>query len=143
MAVAMQCDAMLWCMCVRRNDGIMCVMHCLVVLCCAVCCESSQAAVSYEHSTLVEMLLHMGADPNLADADGDTPLHLCESAEIAQTLIAAGANPHARNAEGKTVSALSRTGVNAVCCLLALLHCACAIGIGIGVRTATGHSQRG
>lgn len=48
------------------------------------------------------MLLHMGADPNLADEDGDTPLHVCENAEIAQRLIAAGANPHARNGEGKT-----------------------------------------
>lgn len=90
----------------------MCVMHwvivCVVVVGGGVLCvwECRQAAVSYEHRTLVEMLLHMGADPNLADADGDTPLHLCESAEIAQTLIAAGANPHARNAEGKTVRAL-------------------------------------
>ncbi|KAJ1564984.1 hypothetical protein HK405_013474 [Cladochytrium tenue] len=58
------------------------------------------AAASYRHTDLVRALLARGANPNVADADGDTPLHVVETAEIAGLLVAAGADPARRNADG-------------------------------------------
>lgn len=44
-----------------------------------------------------------GANLNSRDLDGDTPLHICESSEVAEYLIANGADEHALNNEGKSV----------------------------------------
>jgi ankyrin repeat protein len=40
---------------------------------------------------------------NLADHDGDTPLHICEQPEVALFLLANGANESALNSEGLSV----------------------------------------
>lgn len=40
---------------------------------------------------------------NIRDLDGDTPLHICESPQVAEFLLANGADEHAVNAEGKSV----------------------------------------
>lgn len=57
------------------------------------------------HGNAVPLLLEAGADPNVADADGETPLHLAVragDAGLAQLLIRAGANVNARNFDGNT-----------------------------------------
>jgi ankyrin repeat protein len=53
----------------------------------------------------VKSLLERGANPNLADADGDTPLHGAAqrgNVKLLQMLLAAGANPNAKNKVGGT-----------------------------------------
>jgi hypothetical protein len=53
-------------------------------------------------SQVVKYLISIGANLNLTDEDGDTPLHACEEAAVAAILLDAGANIDARNKEGKT-----------------------------------------
>ena len=51
------------------------------------------------------MLLAAGADTNLADHDGWTPLHSCvyyELSELVPMLLKAGANPRQRDLQGDT-----------------------------------------
>ncbi|RHZ00490.1 hypothetical protein DYB31_014415, partial [Aphanomyces astaci] len=62
----------------------------------------SQAAVSYNHTELVQYLLAGGASATLSDFDSETPLHFCESVEIAQILLARGADINAKNADLRT-----------------------------------------
>jgi ankyrin repeat protein len=53
----------------------------------------------------VKSLLERGANPNLSDADGDTPLHGAAqrgNLKVLQMLLAAGADPNARNKVGGT-----------------------------------------
>ncbi len=59
--------------------------------------------MSYGHIELIQALLNTGANPNLRDEDGDTPLHVCEAPDVAELLIAHGADPTAVNAEGDTI----------------------------------------
>ena len=47
-------------------------------------------------------LISNGANVNVGDSDGDTPLHHTEHVDAAQLLIASGANPAALNSESKT-----------------------------------------
>jgi ankyrin repeat protein len=60
-------------------------------------------AACHEHRALVELLLKYGANPNLADFRGDTPLHLLSthdwsrSKEIVEMLIEHGADVDAMN----------------------------------------------
>lgn len=59
-----------------------------------------------EHLPLCFFLLYLslaGADLNNRDLDGDTPLHICESPEVAEYLLANGADEQAVNNEGKSV----------------------------------------
>jgi len=62
------------------------------------------AATSYNHIELVEFLISQGADVNIRDNEGDTPLYVAENIHIAQKLLDHGADPFVRNSEGKTVS---------------------------------------
>ena len=59
------------------------------------------AAASYGNAGVLSWLLSNGGDASLVDADGDTPLHVCEDAACGQLLVAAGADAFASNAEGK------------------------------------------
>jgi ankyrin repeat protein len=61
------------------------------------------AAVSYGHTELIQFLLSSGANPNLRDFDGDTPLHFCEDPEVAEFLLSHGADPTVVNNEGDTL----------------------------------------
>ena len=59
------------------------------------------AAASYGHAPLIAFLVSRGGNVNIQDPDGDTPLHVCEEAEVAQVLVSHGANAEAVNEEGK------------------------------------------
>jgi ankyrin repeat protein len=65
--------------------------------------HNRHAAVSYGHTELIQFLMSSGANPNLRDFDGDTPLHFCEEPEVADFLISHGADPSAVNNEGDTL----------------------------------------
>ncbi|EQC28010.1 hypothetical protein SDRG_14282 [Saprolegnia diclina VS20] len=61
-----------------------------------------QAAVSYNQTELVAYLLAQGAKVSLGDNDDETPLHFCESVEVAELLLDAGADLNVKNADGRT-----------------------------------------
>jgi cytohesin len=57
------------------------------------------------HERNVQNLLERGANPNLSDADGDTPLHGAAqrgNVKLLNMLLEAGANPNAKNKVGGT-----------------------------------------
>ncbi|KAJ2162713.1 hypothetical protein GGF46_000438 [Coemansia sp. RSA 552] len=60
------------------------------------------AAASWGHTDLLRFLLDSGADVNITDSDGDTPLHMCEDKACAELLVARGADMEKRNHEGLT-----------------------------------------
>ena len=64
-------------------------------------------AVYYNHQTVVEHLLQMGANPNIPDQDGMTPTLLACVDEVQhpclRALITAGGNLSLKNKAGKTV----------------------------------------
>ena len=53
---------------------------------------SRHAAVSYGHIELIKLLLAAGADVNIEDLDGDTPLLVCEDPEVFDYLLQNGAD---------------------------------------------------
>ena len=61
------------------------------------------AAASYGHEELIRYLISNGADVNLKDNDGDTPILLCEEPEIFLILKSFGANPTAVNDVGQGI----------------------------------------
>lgn len=60
---------------------------------------------------VVEHLLTAGADPNVRNADGDTPLHTNGDATVARRLLDAGADPNARNGMGNTPLTFAAIGL--------------------------------
>ena len=60
----------------------------------------SHAACSYGCVAVAQWLLAQGADANIRDADGDTPLFYCEDTRCADLLMSAGADVAAVNAAG-------------------------------------------
>ncbi|KAG0166354.1 hypothetical protein DFQ28_007382 [Apophysomyces sp. BC1034] len=62
------------------------------------------AAVSYSHADMINLLLSLGANVDIEDADKDTPLFVAETVEIAQLLLNNGANAHHQNEEGVTAA---------------------------------------
>lgn len=77
----------------------LCLVHLLTVHC-------SHAAASYAHIDLLSYLLSIGGDPNLTDDDGETPLYVVETIEVAKFLIDNGADPKWKNQEGLTAAEL-------------------------------------
>lgn len=66
-------------------------------------------AVDEENIKIMGLLIHYKADVNLPNQDGDTPLHLVRTADIAQKLIASNANVSALNRWNYTPLHLVRT----------------------------------
>ena len=64
------------------------------------------ATTSYNHIALLKKLvLEHGGDANIRDHDGDTPLFVAETVEVAKTLVEElHADPNHRNESGLTVS---------------------------------------
>jgi hypothetical protein len=62
------------------------------------------AAASYAHTDLLEYLISVGGDINLRDEDGDTPLFVVESVEMARWMVERGAEVGVVNEEGLSVS---------------------------------------
>ncbi|WWD15899.1 hypothetical protein CI109_100323 [Kwoniella shandongensis] len=62
------------------------------------------AAASYAHLPLLTYLLSVGGNPNIPDDDGDTPLFVVESLEVAQFLVQSGADAGWKNEEGMMAS---------------------------------------
>ncbi|ORX68591.1 ankyrin, partial [Linderina pennispora] len=60
------------------------------------------AAASWKRLELLKYLLENGGNVNIADADGDTPLHICEDKACAELLLEHGADPECKNSEGLT-----------------------------------------
>ena len=58
------------------------------------------AASSYTCIAVLEWLVKNGADVNVKDEDGDTPLHHAETQEAAAWLVANGADHQVKNVEG-------------------------------------------
>ncbi|KAF9145605.1 hypothetical protein BGX30_007940 [Mortierella sp. GBA39] len=50
------------------------------------------AAASYGHKELITYLLENSADVNIQDPEGDSPLFVCETVDIAEMLVKAGAD---------------------------------------------------
>ncbi|KAG0289187.1 hypothetical protein BGZ98_003952, partial [Dissophora globulifera] len=48
------------------------------------------AAASYGHEELIKYLLDKGANVNIQDPDGDSPLFVCETVDVAKLLVDAG-----------------------------------------------------
>ena len=65
------------------------------------------AAASYAHTDLLEYLISKGGDINLRDDDGDTPLYVVESVDMARWMIERGADWGVVNEEGMSVSLVS------------------------------------
>lgn len=61
------------------------------------------AAASYGHEELIRYLISAGANVNLKDNDGDTPILLCEEPEIFTILKSYGADPIAVNDIGQGI----------------------------------------
>ncbi|KAJ2698788.1 hypothetical protein H4R19_005569, partial [Coemansia spiralis] len=60
------------------------------------------AAASWKHLHVLQFLLDNGGDVGVVDADGDTPLHVCEDRTCAALLLERGADATKQNREGLT-----------------------------------------
>jgi uncharacterized protein len=63
------------------------------------------AAASYGRIEVIQLLLDHGADINIRDNDGDTPLYVVETIQLAQYLLERGALLDTVNEEGISVLA--------------------------------------
>ena len=66
-------------------------------------------AVHKEHHTLLQLLFDQGGNPNIKDADGDTPLHIAvpRRYKSAQILLQKGADHNISNNDGKTAKMIA------------------------------------
>jgi len=88
-------------------------------------------AVEFKDKKMVELLLEHGADPNLADNGGYTPLHLSVVSipSITTTLIEAGSNVDAQTLKGDTALHLATTNSTDMEILMVLLDAGAEIDI--------------
>lgn len=78
------------------------------------------AVLVQDESSCLKILLKNGADPNLRDASGSTPLHDCPDVEDVRLLLTHGASVHVRDLEGQTplFNAVERGNEDTVALLL-------------------------
>lgn len=62
------------------------------------------ASASWSHPSIFSYLVSKGGDPNVTDEDGETPLFVVETAEMARVVISLGGQVGWKNGEGLTVS---------------------------------------
>lgn len=62
------------------------------------------AAASWGHVDILRYLVSKGGDINITDEDGETPLFVVETVEMARLVLELGGNAEWKNAEGMTVS---------------------------------------
>jgi len=62
----------------------------------------AQYPVAIGQEKFAKLLLAHGADPNIRDTHGRTPLHEKTSVEVAEALLAAGADPQLADQKGRT-----------------------------------------
>lgn len=56
---------------------------------------------------MINLLLSRGADVNIIDFEGETPLYVAETVEVAQLLLSHGADASHRNNEGRTAASIA------------------------------------
>jgi len=86
---------------------------------------SRHAAASYGHKELINYLLEKGADVNIQDPEGDSPLFVCETVDIVKMLVEAGADAKHVNENEMTVNddvLVERTAYSCVQCLPLLFY---------------------
>jgi ankyrin repeat protein len=64
--------------------------------------DDNPNASRFDSAKVIEMLIDAGANPNVSDDVGKTPLFEANSAAVAATLIRKGADPNARDRKGQT-----------------------------------------
>ena len=87
------------------------------------------AAAAYKRMEVINWLLVSGADVNVKDNDGDTPLHHCESLEVAQLLVVKGGEKKLGLPRGRSEYKRKRSDIAftprekclSVCCSTALV----------------------
>ena len=62
------------------------------------------AAASWAHPEILRYLVEKGGSINTTDEDGETPLYVVETTEMAALVVELGGDPRWKNAEGVTVS---------------------------------------
>ena len=65
--------------------------------------EDKNHAPKRDYTAVIKALLKAGANPNIKDNDGNTPLHVAAvsgQTEAITALLKAGANPHIKNNAG-------------------------------------------
>ena len=60
------------------------------------------AVRSTESPAVIEALLNGGADPNIRDESGSTPLYYASNPTVIEALLNGGADPNVRDGSGKT-----------------------------------------
>jgi hypothetical protein len=66
-------------------------------------CLRRHAASSYGEIGILEFLVSLGADVNIRDNDGDTPLLVAETPAAFEALVQFGADPQAKNKAGEGI----------------------------------------
>jgi ankyrin repeat protein len=62
------------------------------------------AACSYGEVDLIRYLVSRGANIELQDNDGDTPILVCETPEVFELLVELGANPNVKNKQNEGIA---------------------------------------
>lgn len=93
------------CECLAQNLGTSLWVNVVLPSNCLfyICCIYRHAAASYGEAEIIQFLVEFGADVNIRDNDGDTPLLITEKPDIFELLLKLGADFNAVNMSGQGV----------------------------------------